>query len=372
MPLFIGLMSGTSMDAVDAALVGFTGEKASLLEFHQLPYPEELRADLLPACHPQIYLSLEDYGRLSIRIGRLFAEAVQRLINKAGIQADQITAIGSHGQTILHRPKALDPFTLQIGDPSTIASLTGITTIADFRSLDIAAGGQGAPLTPAFHEAQFRDSSVNRVVLNIGGIANITVLPADPHLPVTGFDTGPGNTLLDSWAQKHLGTPFDKEGQWARRGTVQPELLQNLKLDPYFQIPPPKSTGRDYFNLDWLGRILNRMATPPPPADVQASLVRLTADTIAAAIERYAPATQEILVCGGGAHNLILIQALRAALDPRLVDSTTRYGLSPNCIEAVAFAWLAKRRLEGLPGNLPSVTGARRPLVLGAIYAGSK
>ncbi len=371
MSLFIGLMSGTSMDAVDAALVAFTGEKADLLEFHQRPLPEDLRADLLPACQPQVLLSLEEYGRLSIRIGRLFAEAARQLMNKAGIRADQITAIGSHGQTLLHRPRAADPFSLQIGDPSTIASLTGITTIADFRSPDLAAGGQGAPLTPAFHQAQFREDSVNRVVVNIGGIANITVLPADPHLPVTGFDTGPGNALLDNWAQKHLGLPFDKEGQWGASGTIHQALLHSLKQDPYFELPPPKSTGRDYFNLDWLARILNRMAAPPLPADVQASLARLTADTIAAAIERYSPATQEILVCGGGAYNPILIQALKAALHPRLVNSTARYGLPPNCIEAVAFAWLAKRRLEGLPGNLPSVTGAAKPLVLGAIYAGS-
>jgi anhydro-N-acetylmuramic acid kinase len=369
MPLFIGLMSGTSMDAVDAALVAFTGEKADLLEFYQLAYPEALRADLLPTCHPQVHLALEDCGRLSVRIGRLFAAAAQQLLHKAGLKADQITAIGSHGQTILHRPQALDPFTLQIGDPSTIASLTGITTVADFRSPDIAAGGQGAPLAPAFHEAQFRDSSVNHVVLNIGGIANITVLPADPHLPASGFDTGPGNALLDNWAQKHLGIPFDKEGQWARRGTIHQELLQGLKLDPYFELPPPKSTGRDHFNLDWLERILKRMATPPLPEDVQASLVRLTTDTIATAIGRYAPLTEEILVCGGGAYNPVLLEALREVLAPCRVDSTAHYGLPPNCIEAVAFAWLAKRRLEGRPGNLPAVTGARRPLVLGAIYA---
>jgi anhydro-N-acetylmuramic acid kinase len=371
--LFIGLMSGTSMDAVDAALVAFTGDKAQLLEFHQLPVPKDLRADLVLLCDPEVRPLLEDYGRLVIRVGRLFAEAVQQLLTKAGIPADRITAIGSHGQTLLHRPHLADPFSLQIGDPNTIAHLTGITTVADFRGMDIAAGGQGAPLTSAFHEVQFRTESLNRVVLNIGGIANITVLPADPTLPVIGFDTGPGNTLLDNWAQKHLDVPLDKDGQWARSGIIHQGLFAQLKADPYFQLPPPKSTGRDYFNLDWLARVLDGLTPPPAPVDIQASLLRLTADTIAAAISRHAPATQEILVCGGGAYNPILMQALAQTLGSAcLLNSTACYGLAPSCIEAVAFAWLAKRRLERCPGNLPSVTGAARPVVLGAVYAGNK
>ena len=371
--LFIGLMSGTSVDAVDAALVAFTGDKAQLLKFHPLPVPKDLRADLVLLCDPGVRPLLEDYGRLGIRVGRLFAKAVQQLLTQAGIPADRITAIGSHGQTLLHRPQLADPFSLQIGDPNTIAHLTGITTVADFRGMDIAAGGQGAPLTPAFHEVQFRTESLNRVVLNIGGIANITVLPADPTLPVTGFDTGPGNTLLDNWAQKHLDVPLDKDGRWARSGIIHQGLLARLKADPYFPLPPPKSTGRDYFNLDWLARILDGLTPPPAPVDIQASLLRLTADTIAAAISRHAPATQEILVCGGGAYNPVLMQALAQAVGSACqINSTARYGLDPSCIEAVAFAWLAKRRIEGCPGNLPSVTGAAKPLVLGAVYAGSK
>ena len=369
MGLYIGLMSGTSMDAIDAALVEFTDHQTQLIDFCKIPIPALLSETLLKTRHRPVDLTLEEYGRLDVQLGKCFAEAALRLIRQAGKEED-ILAIGSHGQTILHQPDGPDPFTLQIGDANTIAALTRITTVADFRGLDLAVGGQGAPLTPAFHQFQFRSNHIHRVVLNIGGIANITILPPDRERPVTGFDTGPGNALLDDWAMENLGRPMDRDGQWAKTGKVHRLLLERLKADPYFQAAPPKSTGRDRFNGEWLKAILNEFDPEPSAADVQATLTRLTAETAAEAIQRYAPEVQEVLVCGGGACNLELIRALNQALEGVPVHSTARYGLQPECIEAVAFAWFAKCRLEGRTANLPSVTGASRSMVLGAVYAG--
>lgn len=369
MALYVGLMSGTSMDAVDAALVDFSRDSARLVASHREPIPDELRTALLITRRQVLRLSIEEYGRLHIRVGKWFARAVIQLVTIAGVDKDAIVAIGSHGQTLLHKPDGLDPFTLQIGDANTIAHVTGVTTIADFRGRDIAAGGQGAPLTPAFHQAQFRRTGVNRVVLNLGGIANITVLPADPALATTGFDTGPGNAILDDWALDQLGTPMDRDGQWARGGRVNLRLLARAKADPYFELAPPKSTGREYFNLDWINALLRDVDPGPSATDVQATLVKLTAETVAEAICRRAADTQEILVCGGGARNPELMRAIADTLAGFGVCSTERYGLNPDHIEAIAFAWLAKCRLEGRPGNLPSVTGAARPVVLGAIYS---
>ncbi|MFH0351309.1 MAG: anhydro-N-acetylmuramic acid kinase [Chromatiales bacterium] len=369
MALFIGLMSGTSMDAVDTALADFHGDQLRLIAFHQYPLPPDLTSALIATRRRAIDIALEQYGRIHIRIGRLFAEAVEEILRNASITPQQIAAIGSHGQTILHSVKGREPFSLQIGDPNVIAAITGIATVADFRGADIAAGGQGAPLTPAFHESQFRTAARDRVILNIGGIANITILPAHPELPVTGFDTGPGNGLLDDWALRHLGVPIDRDGRWSAQGTVDRDLLAKAKSDPYFTLRPPKSTGRDYFNLDWLDGILKAMHCPPHPQDVQATLLRLTAETIAEAVVRYAPPGSEVLACGGGTGNPVLMSALAQLLGQQPVATTALYGLEPRCIEAVTFAWLAKRRLEGRPGNLPAVTGARKPVVLGAIYA---
>jgi anhydro-N-acetylmuramic acid kinase len=284
-----------------------------------------------------------------------------------------VRAIGSHGQTVRHEPDGDHPFSVQIGDPNVIAEITGITTIADFRRRDIAAGGQGAPLVPAFHAAVLRSSDEDRVALNIGGMANITVLPRDPAQAVTGFDTGPGNVLMDAWAARHLGTPLDSEGRWAGSAPRDEALLAVLLSDEYFQRQPPKSTGREHFNMTWLEARLAQLGTAPEPAQVQASLAALTALSCAAAIQRYAPRTQQVLVCGGGVHNVTLLQQLTDALPGVRVASTQTQGLDPDWVEALAFAWLAQQTLAGKPGNLPSVTGARAPVVLGGIYsAGGK
>jgi anhydro-N-acetylmuramic acid kinase len=363
-------MSGTSMDAVDAALVEFTNGQPKLVHFRKAPIPNPLSEALSIVRGRHIPLTIEQYGQLDIRLGKLFAEAVLRLLRDAGKKPEDIFAIGSHGQTILHQPNGPDAFSLQIANPNLIAALTGITTIADFRNMDIAVGGQGAPLTPAFHEFQFRSSQRHRLVVNIGGIANITILPADPKKAIAGFDTGPGNALLDDWIMQNQGLPMDKDGWWAQSGKVHKLLLRKLKAEPYFQAPPPKSTGRDYFNLEWLAATLDGLKPKPSAGDIQATLTRLTGETIADAIRRHAPETQEVLVCGGGAYNLVLMNTLAETLDGMAVYSTERFGVKPECVEAVAFAWLAKCRLEGRTANLPSVTGASRGVVLGAIYSG--
>ncbi len=370
MALYVGLMSGTSADAVDAALVDLDGAEVQVLCFHQEPIPAELRELLEQTRQPEVSMTIAQYGSLNRRFGRLFAAATNRLLEKAQVDASRVNGIGSHGQTILHQIRGDESFSLQIGDPSTIASLTGIQTVADFRSADLAVGGQGAPLAPAFHQARFRSPLVERVILNIGGIANVTELPKDRALPVKGFDTGPGNALLDEWAQRHLGLPWDQDGRWARQGMADEGLLACLKADPYFERTPPKSTGRDHFNIEWLLAGLGQVSRTLAARDVQATLARLTVETIANAIRRHAPRAEEVLICGGGACNSLLVESLQGSLRHCRVDSTAREGLDPRQVEAVAFAWLASRRLQGQPGNLPSVTGATRPAILGGVYAG--
>ncbi len=363
----IGLMSGTSMDAVDAALVHFTDAPIpQLTARHTVPVPAELREELLAIAQPGSN-ELDRMMRLDAAVARLFAQAVNELLRQADFAPRQIRAIGSHGQTIRHVPTGPEPYTVQIGNPSLIAELTGVTTVADFRRRDMAAGGQGAPLAPAFHAAFFRTPAETRLALNIGGIANIAPLPADPTAPVSGFDTGPGNMLLDTWARRHLGTPLDENGAWAAGGCPLPELLAAGLADPYFRLPPPKSTGREHFNLDWLN---TKLATLPAadPRDVQATLLELTAASIAIAIREYASATQRVLICGGGVHNPALLERLRARLAGVPVESTAVYGVDPDFLEAMGFAWLAKRTLDGLPGNLAEVTGASGPRILGGIY----
>ena len=313
---------------------------------------------------------VERMGELDMALGELFAAAANAVIKKSGLAPKDIRAIGSHGQTIRHRPRAAHPFTLQIGNPSVIAERTGITTVADFRARDIAAGGQGAPLVPAFHRHVFHSPQRHRVIVNIGGIANITCLPADAAQPVTGFDTGPGNTLLDQWIRHRQGRSHDDNGQWAAAGRASNELLEQLLADPYFAAPPPKSTGREHFNLEWLQGHLKRLAAPPADADVQATLMQLTAGTIAGAIRRFLPETQEAYVCGGGAHNRALMAALTGNLSGIKVATTEALGLPPDWVEAAAFAWLAHQALQGQPGNVPSVTGAKRAVILGGIYPG--
>lgn len=364
-PLYLGLISGTSADGVDVALVRFEPH-LQLVAAHTFPYPSELRERVLALATSNASIALNDYGRLDVELGEQFATAALSLLRDAGINAGAVTAIGSHGQTVCHRPCGAYPFTLQIGDPNVIAERMSMTTIADFRRSDVAAGGQGAPLLPALHAAVFADPAIPRAILNLGGIANVTVLSGGR--PVLGFDTGPANCLLDAWAARHRGTARDENGAWARSGMVDPSVLADWLTDPYFAAPPPKSTGREVFNLDWLDA---RLPTHMAPVDVQRTLLALSARSIADAIRAHGHATREVYACGGGVHNAALMDALRGELPNLRVDTTAALGLDPDYVEAVGFAWLARARLAGTPGNLPSVTGARGPRVLGAIYAAS-
>ncbi len=350
------------MDGIDAVLVDLSTTRPALLSIHHHPWPTQLRCRLHAAAQGA-RLSAAAFAQLDADTGQCFARAAQAVIPDTGPSA--VRAIGSHGQTIAHTPDAAPGYSLQLGNPHLIAELTGITTIADFRGRDIAAHGQGAPLVPAFHQALFHSPDENRVILNIGGIANLTWLASTANTPVTGFDTGPGNCLLDAWMQQQTGLPFDKQGRFARTGICQPDLLQRLLQEPFFAAPAPKSTGTDYFSLHWLNRQLTATCRAE---DVQATLVVLTAQTISRAISRHYPTTERILVCGGGWHNPALRQALAEAL-PCPLESTEAAGLAPDWIEATAFAWLAQQRLREQPGNLPAVTGAAGARILGAIYA---
>jgi anhydro-N-acetylmuramic acid kinase len=365
---YIGLMSGTSVDAVDAILVMIESEAPlRVLATHSHPVPGETRAAVEALIRPDAN-ELDRFGELDVAVGHLFADAALALLSHAGVEARQVRAIGSHGQTVRHRPQARFPFSLQIGNPAVIAERTGIATVADFRARDIAAGGQGAPLAPAFHAWTFRSPSHARVIVNIGGIANITVLPSDPAEAVAGFDTGPGNTLLDQWIHRHLDRRHDDAGTWAASGALCEELLTALLADRYFHQPPPKSTGREYFDLVWLERVVAQEFAGLSAADVQATLTHLTARSIAKAIDEHAPHAAEVFVCGGGSHNRFLMETLATLLAGRRVDTTGAIGVAPDWVEASAFAWLAHQALEGKPGNLPSVTGARHATVLGGIY----
>lgn len=361
---YIGLISGTSMDGIDAALVSFDQSTVSLVETRVHHYPPELRDRLIPAVREPKECSVDDVGELDRWIGECFRDAAVAILHDAGINSTDVRAIGSHGQTLRHQPGVLHPFTMQLGDPSVIATGTGITTIADFRRSDMALGGQGAPLTPLFHEWLFRKPDKNRVVLNIGGIANVTVLPAGSGC-VTGFDTGPGNTLLDTWISQNRGESFDNDGAWAANGNADEDLLARLLADAYFKASPPKSTGFEYFNSGWL---IRAGIDGIDAVDVQATLCDLTAISIATAIQTFAADTSEMFVCGGGLHNQELMRVLAASLPNLQLVSTAAIGLDPDWVEAAAFAWLAMRTLHGLPGNLPTVTGASRAAILGAIY----
>lgn len=366
------------MDAVDAVLAEFAdNEIPTALGWRSHEIPDLLRNDLTTLCTPgggaidtnTTSMDLIDLlGRADQQLGELFAEATLALLKSCATAPQQITAIGSHGQTVRHRPpgKQQVPFTLQIGDPSIIASRTGITTVADFRRADIAAGGQGAPLAPAFHRHVFSDSAQNRVIVNIGGMANITWLPAQGE--AIGFDTGPGNRLLDFWIQQHLKLPFDNKGQWAGQYNSNPALLSIFKNHPFFSEPTPKSTGREAFNEQWLHQQLALHEQELTPGEVQATLLNLTVETICDAIASLPGPSHEIYVCGGGAYNSELMSRLQKALTPTSVASTDVLGVDPNQVEALAFAWLARRTLAGLTGNLPVVTGAREEVVLGGIY----
>jgi anhydro-N-acetylmuramic acid kinase len=364
---YIGLMSGTSVDGIDAALVSIpVNGQLALLATHQHPFPAALRAAIQELMQAGVN-EIEREGELDVQLGRLFAEATMTLLTKSGLGASSIRAIGSHGQTIRHRPHATYPYSRQIGNPSVIAEETGITTVADFRARDLAAGGEGAPLVPAFHRWIFRKPGINRAIVNIGGIANITWLPATDNGAVLGFDSGPGSTLLDQWVARHRNESYDRDGAWAASGRVQNELLSRLMADAYFAKPPPKSTGREHFNLAWLEQ---QLADKLAPADIQATLTELTAASIARGMSLLPDKIGEVYVCGGGSHNRHLLARLGALLPGIPVATTETLGLDPDWVESVAFAWLAHQTLAGHAGNLPSVTGARHPVLLGGIYLG--
>ena len=364
--LYIGVLSGTSVDGVDAVLARFA-PRLEVLASHTLPYPESLRAELLALAIPG-QDGVDQVGAADVQVAHCFAQAVRELLVKAGVTAADVRAIGSHGQTIRHRPGGVTPFTLQIGDPNRIAAETGVPVVADFRRKDLALGGQGAPLVPAFHAALFRDAAQDRFIVNVGGIANITVLPADPRAPVRGFDTGPGNTLLDAWCRRHTGDSMDRDGRWAAGGKSVPALLAALLADPYFSQPAPKSTGPEYFSAQWLQATLDRFPGLAA-ADVQATLVELTARSIAQAVAPWRGAAGAALhLCGGGAHNPELRRTLTLALPGVPVDTTVALGVPVGLVEGLAFAWLARQYELGLPGNLPTVTGASRLAVLGGYY----
>ncbi len=365
-PLFLGLMSGTSADGIDAALVQFGegGDRCRLVAGLTRPWDAALRQELIALGQGGDITSLDALGRLDAEVAIAFAAAANQLLDETGIAAHRVRAIGSHGQTVRHRPLSNPAFTWQLGDGNRIAELTGITTVADFRRRDVAAGGHGAPLMPAFHLAMLGTAGEDRAVLNLGGIANLTLIPR--HGTVRGFDTGPANALLDGWCQAQLGQPYDDGGAFAASGQVDTALLARLRAEPWFTLPPPKSTGREQFHLDWLrGHLAGETR---PAADVQATLLELTAATVTDALLAQQPQTRRLLVCGGGVHNPLLLQRLAARLPQVAIESSAAHGLDPDYLEAMGFAWLARQAMQGLPGNLQAVTGARGPRILGAIH----
>jgi anhydro-N-acetylmuramic acid kinase len=361
----IGLMSGTSMDAVDAALCRIDNGRFSAVEATaSQPYPAALRQRLLELqSSPLRLLNLREFAQLDHGVAQAFAAAAHSVMASAGVTPADVAVVGAHGQTVFHDPEGTGN-SLQLGDPSLIAAHCGVPVAADFRRADIARGGQGAPLVPAFHQHCF-GAAAPCAILNIGGIANLTLLHGSGA--VCGFDTGPGNALMDAWIAGHRQLPFDRDGAWAASGSIDEPLLQACMADPYFGRPPPKSTGRDYFNLDWLHARAPQLGSLVP-ADVQRTLCTLTAHSIADAARRQAPDLRSIFVCGGGARNPLLLQALRDALPAYTIETTARLGLDGDVVEAAAFAWLGWCRLHAQPGNIPSVTGAKAAAVLGGLY----
>ena len=356
-------MSGTSMDGIDAVLVSFQGTTVRTHGTHSISYPEDLRHRLMLAS--QNHATPDEIGELGTLTGLLFADAAESLIRQSDIAVSSIQAIGSHGQTLRHQPSGPGRFSLQIGTPAIIAEKTGITTVGDFRSRDMAAGGQGAPLVPAFHQHFFSSDTEDRCILNLGGIANITWIPSSPDSPVTGFDTGPANALMDAWCQDQTGRPYDDGGQWAQEGIVDQSLLTDMLSDAYFDRPAPKSTGKEKFNLEWVKTLVLRHKKTRPE-DVQRTLLQLSVITAVRQMPQ-SPA-MVIYVCGGGTRNPLLMKELSQALSPIRVVDTAKLGINPLWVEPTAFAWLARQTMERKPGNLAEVTGAKGPRILGAIY----
>lgn len=364
--LYIGLMSGTSLDAIDCAICSFGQAKSdTAIKLHATylhAFPESTRNELLNLINNPDAIDPDALGPINKELGHVYADAIKALLTSSGMKASDITAVGNHGQTVLHKPDANPGFSVQVGDAQIIARETGITTVFDFRSADIELGGQGAPLAPCFHDFAFAREGADKIILNIGGIANITLLAADGS--VIGFDTGPGNTLLDIWSQEHRGKPFDKDGVWAESGSLLPELLDDMMREAYFDLPHPKSTGRELFNRHWLTSHLDPFPGSDP-ADVQNTLAELTASSIAEAIKPLSDT--DVLVCGGGAFNTFLMSRIAAHLSDRSVAAVPADILPPDWVEAAAFAWLARARIHNQAAGLPSVTGATAPALLGRI-----
>ncbi len=364
--LYIGLMSGTSMDGIDAALVDFSEPRPKLVSTHSHIWPDDIQRALI-AARDISDNELPSLSSLDTQTAEIFADACFKLLDNTSYQPQDIIAIGNHGQTIRHRPDIDNPFSLQIGNAQKLAELTRIDVISDFRTADIKAGGQGAPLAPAFHQAVFHHNETSRAIVNIGGIANITVLPKDKNIRVTGFDCGPGNTLMDAWISQHKQQHYDAGGAFASSGKTNATLLANLLMDDYFQLAPPKSTGFEYFNFKWLDKHLDSVPdSKMDSADVQSTLCDLTAASIIRAINQYAPDTNEIYICGGGVHNKVLMHKLQT-LTKSSVTTTETLGVHPDWVEAMAFAWLAYQNIHQQTGNLPSVTGASKSVVLGKL-----
>ena len=353
-------MSGTSVDGADAVLADFSHGAPRTRSFASVPFEGDLRERILALCAPGRD-SLDLAGSVRVDLAQVYATAVEQALASAGVRPDEVRAIGCHGQTVRHRPER--GFTIQLNDAARLAELTRIEVVADFRSRDVAAGGQGAPLVPAFHEAVFRQRGVARAIVNVGGIANVTWLPGTG--PILGFDCGPGNVLMDAWTAQHMGKTFDAEGQWASAGTVDRGLLEKLLEEPFLDLPPPKSTGRELFGMEWLE---SHVSARHQPVDVQATLAEYTAVAIVSAIDRFCPSADEIFVAGGGARNAHLLSRIRKVAAPRRVETTEALGVPTGLVEPLAFAWLAMKCVKREPVDMTSVTGAIAPRVLGAIY----
>ncbi len=365
MELYIGIMSGTSMDGIDAVLVTFEGQKNQIIESHSQAFPGDLKARLDRLLN-NYQTTLREIGEIDHYLALCYADTVKNLICKTTFNPQQIRAIGCHGQTVFHSPGTRFPFTMQLGDGNLISTKTGIKTVVDFRRMDMAFGGGGAPLTPAFHQAFLNDKQEKKVILNLGGIANITILASEDK-NVLGFDTGPANCLMDSWIQYIKGEKYDNGGNWAKSGKVIDELLNEMLNEAYFKQSVPKSTGRELFNLKWLNKHLKENSVFKNE-DIQATLLELTAISIAQSIKTYANCTNTVYACGGGAYNKYLLERLSFHLPNIKVATTEKLGIPPLQVEAIAFAWLAMQRVNNQPGNLPSVTGASQKVLLGTIY----
>ena len=362
--LFIGLMSGTSIDGVDCSIVAFENNRVEIISSYFEECPRELRENILTICEGS-KVSLKFLGETDIAVGKLFASVVNKQLKETKIIPKAITAIGSHGQTIWHQPHGNYPFTMQIGDPNVICRQTGITTIAGFRQKDVATGGQGAPLAPLFHREFFHSSYRDRVIINIGGMANITILPKEGGC--SAYDIGPGNVLMDYWNLKKQGTRYDKNGEWAATGQYSQELLQDMLEESYLKKSPPKSTGRELFNGVWLENIISRYDRNLRPEDVQATLSVFTSKCIADAVNNLAQ-DPEVYICGGGVHNSCLMNDLKSSIEESAVMTTTALGIEPDWVEAATFAWLAKKNINGEKLETAPFTGATDPCVLGGLY----